>query len=57
MALTAQHDTKSANVWAIPADILQAGIAALLLITYRRLTGIASSLPPATAEARTAGLP
>ena len=44
MAWSAHGDTAAANVWAIPADILQAGLAAALLIIYRGLHGAAPGL-------------
>jgi hypothetical protein len=54
MAWSAHGDTAAANVWAIPADILQAGLAVLLLIIYRRLQGSALSPPREPASTRTA---
>jgi hypothetical protein len=54
MAWTAHGDTAAVNVWAIPADILQAGLAVLLLITYRRLHGSEPSPPRKPASARAA---
>jgi hypothetical protein len=54
MAWTAHGDTAAQNVWAIPADILQAGLGVVLLIIYRRLHGPAPSPPREPASARTA---
>jgi len=45
MAWSAHSDTAAANVWAIPADLLQAGLAAALLIIYRRLHRAEPGLP------------
>jgi uncharacterized membrane protein YsdA (DUF1294 family) len=44
-------NTAPVNVWAIPQDIVQAGLAVLLLLIYRRLEGSASSPPRQLAEA------
>jgi hypothetical protein len=54
MAWSAHGNTAAVNVWAIPADIGQAGLAVLLLIIYRRLRGSAPSPPRKPASARTA---
>jgi hypothetical protein len=45
VAWNAHGDTAAANVWAIPADVVQAGLAVLLLIIYRRLQGSAENVP------------
>jgi hypothetical protein len=50
-------NTAPVNVWAIPQDILQAGLAVLLLVTYRRLEGSASGPPRKLAEAGSANPP
>lgn len=50
-------NTAPVNVWAIPQDIVQAGLAVLLLVIYRRLEGSASSPPRKLAEAGSANPP
>jgi hypothetical protein len=45
MQWSAHNNTAPINVWAIPQDILQAGLALVLLLIYRRLEGSASSPP------------
>jgi hypothetical protein len=50
-------NTTPVNVWAIPQDIVQAGLAVLLLAGYRRLEGSASSPPRKLAEAGSANPP
>ena len=52
MAWSAHGDTAAANVWAIPADVLQAGLAVLLLIIYRRFRGSVPSPPREPASTR-----
>jgi hypothetical protein len=53
----AHDNTAPVNVWAIPQDIVQAGLAVLLLLIYRRLEGSASSPPRQLAEAGSANPP
>jgi hypothetical protein len=57
MAWSAHGDTAALNVWAIPADVLQAGLAVLLLNSYRRLQGSAPSPPREPASTRAANPP
>jgi uncharacterized membrane protein YsdA (DUF1294 family) len=57
MQLSAHHNTDPANIWAIPHDILQGGLAVLLLVIYRRRGGPAPRPPRKLAEAGSANPP
>jgi hypothetical protein len=51
MQWSAHNNTAPINVWAIPQDILQAGLAVVLLLIYRQLERSVSSPPRELAEA------
>jgi hypothetical protein len=57
MQLSAHNNTDPANIWAIPYDILQGGLAVLLLVIYRRLGGPVPSPRRTLAEAGSANPP
>lgn len=54
MQWSAQSNTAPVNVWSIPYDLLQGGLAVLLLVIYRRLHSSALSPPCKPASTRTA---
>lgn len=57
MQWSAHNNAAPVNVWSIPYDILQGGLAVLLLVIYRRLGGPSGGPPRKLAEAGFANQP